>query len=333
MTHTKALPSPLHCSVLGSGTMGAQIAWSLALRTIMPQEQGGANTTVTLWGRSQQSLERAMERIIEAGDFMQSQGLIGQAEKQQTLDTITCTTHMPRAVAQSHFIIEAVAEDITLKQDILHQAERHAPCEAVVSSTTSAIGATDIQRALDRPQNFVVAHYIQPAHLMAVVEVVRGEHSDPQTGQWVTDLLTSCGKSPVDCPDIPGFFFARIQHAILRECVAMVQKGLMSPTDCDTLLKGYGARLPAMGAFEHADLAGIDLILSPAAQAVWQDLSNITNPKATIMGKMLSKGHTGMASGQGFYGWTNQSAADFKENRDKEIVRRAKINAGGDVTL
>ena len=307
--------------------MGAEIALSLALR------QGG-DTSVTLWGRSQHSLDNAKVRIEQAGNFMVAEHLIDTATKQQALDIITYTTHMQQASHQADFIIEAVAEDIALKQDILKQAEIYVPSQAVLSSTTSAIGAGDMQSVLQRPENFVIAHYAQPAHLVAVVEVVLGEKSDVKTGEMVTEILTSCGKKPVNCPDIPGFFWARIQHAILRECVSMVERGLMRPADCDTILKsGYGSRLPAMGSFEHADLAGIDLILSPAAQQVWQDLSNISNPMDTIMGNMLAQGNTGMRSGQGFYNWADGKADTFKQKRDQEIVKRAKINAGGEIVI
>ena len=317
----------LQCAVLGSGTMGSQIALSLCLR------QSGV-TQVTLWGRSQTSLDNAKSRIAEAADFMVQQGLLAPENKQQCLQSIAYTTDMAAATAQADFIIEAVSEDITLKQTILQQAESHASADAVLSSTTSALGAGDIQSVLNHPERFVVAHYAQPAHLVAVVEVIMGKDTDSSVAEKVTQLLNSCGKMPVDCPDIAGFFWARIQHAILRECVSMVERGIMTPADCDNVLKnGYGSRLPAMGSFEHADLAGIDLILSPAAQEVWKDLSNVSDPTQTMMGKMLASGDTGMASGKGFYDWNDKTVEDFKANRDKEIVRRAKINAGGEVKL
>ncbi len=319
--------APLHCAVLGSGTMGAGIALSLALRS-------GADTTVCLWGRCTQSLQKAQNRIADAAVFMCEQGLIDHSQKHHALKAIDYTTHMPSAVQSAHFVIEAVTEDIALKHHILTSAEPYVTTDTILSSTTSALSATDIQSALTHPERFVIAHYAQPAHLVAVVEVVLGKQSTVDAGQKVTDVLNSCGKKPVYCPDIAGFFWARIQHAILRECVSMVERGLMQPADCDTILKsGYGARVPAMGAFEHADLAGLDLMLSPAAQSVWQDLSNISDPTQTVMGKMLANGDVGMSSGKGFYRWNTDTVSAFKQTRDKEIVRRVKICAGGEVHM
>ncbi|MDA4848368.1 3-hydroxyacyl-CoA dehydrogenase family protein [Hoeflea poritis] len=310
------------CTVLGPGTMGAQIALSLAL--------GGA--TVRLWGRRAEALSPAMERCGEGFDFLAAEGLADPSERTQILTRITPSPGLPGAVEGAGFVIEAAAEDIAVKQDLLAQAEAAARSDAILSSTTSALSASAIQSALKRPGNFCIAHYAQPAHLVELVEVVPGAKSSDQAVKVTTDLLLATGKTPVLCPDIPGFLWARIQHAVLREFASLVGKGLVTPEACDTILKiGYASRLPAMGAFEHADLAGLDLINSDAAKAVWADLSNVTDPGETPVGALLEEGKLGMKSGQGFYNWRERNPEDFKATRDAEIVRRVKINRGGRV--
>ncbi|MBF9052114.1 3-hydroxyacyl-CoA dehydrogenase family protein [Roseobacter sp. HKCCD9010] len=303
--------------MLGAGTMGAQIALSLAL--------GGAE--VRLWARQAESLEAALERCGDGFDFLSREGLVAPADRQAVLGRIGVQTGMGAAVAGAGFVIEAAAEDLIVKQDLLSRAEGVAAPEAVLSSTTSALSASDIQSALAQPENFCVAHYAQPAHLVELVEVVPGKATADRTTAFTTAILMDTGKTPVLCPDIPGFLWARIQHAVLREFAALVGQGLVTVEACDTILKvGYASRLPAMGAFEHADLAGLDLINSDAAKAVWADLSNAADPGETPVGTLFAEGKLGMKSGEGFYDWTTRDPDAFKAKRDAEIVRRVKIN-------
>ena len=302
------------CAVLGAGTMGAQIALALAV--------GGAK--VRLWGRRREALPDARARIDAAAAFLAAQRLQDQAQAIAD-EHIAVTDEFEEAVRDAGFIIEAVAEDIAIKQSVLGMAEVACQGEAILSSTTSAISASNIQAALSYPDRFCIAHYAQPAHLIALVEVVPGEKTVTRTTDKVVSLLRNTGKAPVLCPDIPGFLWARIQHAVLREFASLVGKGIVTPEACDTILKqGYAWRLPAMGAFEHADLAGLDLMNGDAAKEVWADLSNVSDPAETPVGQLFAKGHTGMGSGRGFYDWTVRDAEEFKAQRDLEIVRRIR---------
>lgn len=304
--------------------MGAQIALSLAL--------GGAR--VRLWGRGKESLPEAEARMGEAFDFLAAAGLADAGAKPDVQARISTTGSLADAVAGADFAIEAVAEDMAVKQQLLRQAEAHAEPHTVLSSTTSALSATALQSVLERPRNFCIAHYAQPAHLVKLVEIVPGDASGEPAVDFTTRLMRETGKTPVRCPDIPGFLWARIQHAVLREFASLVGRGLVTPEACDTILKeGYAARLPAMGAFEHADLAGLDLMNGDAAKAVWADLSNVSDPADTPVGELFAKGHTGMRSGRGFYDWSERDPEQFKRHRDEEIVRRVKIQAGGEVKL
>ncbi|WP_208990700.1 3-hydroxyacyl-CoA dehydrogenase family protein [Pseudovibrio sp. Tun.PSC04-5.I4] len=310
------------CAIIGAGTMGTHIAFSLAL--------GGAE--VCVWDRPEADLEDSAKRAEQAFDFVVEQGLAKAEDKNTVLGRMSYTHDMKEAAAPAGFIIEAVLEDLGIKQAILKQAEEYCSDEAILSSTTSALSSTAIQAALKKPGRFCIAHYAQPAYLVKLVEVVPGEQTDEAVTAAVTKLLNDTDKTPVLCPDIPGFLWARIQHAVLREFVSLVDRGLVSPEACDTILKqGYACRLPAMGAFEHADLAGLDLMNGDAAKAVWADLYNVNDPAETSVGKLFAEGHTGMRSGQGFYNWKERNPDQFKRDRDAEIVRRVKIMAGAKV--
>lgn len=305
------------CAILGTGTMGAQIALSLAL--------GGLS--VTIWGRRAAALPQALAACAEGFDLLAEQGLAEPQARAETLERIVPCTDMAEAVGGRGFVLEAITEDLTLKQTLLCQAETLAPKEAVLSSTTSALSAGALQEPLARPENFCVAHYAQPAHLMELVEVVAGEKTAKQVCAFTQELLRHTGKVPVLCPDITGFLWARLQHAVLRECATLVGRGLVSAQDCDRVLKqGYAVRLPAMGPFEHADLAGLDLMNGAAAKAVWADLSTLSDPSETPVGTLFAQGHCGMSTGQGFYDWHQRDAEAFRRARDQEIIRRLKIN-------
>ncbi|MTI18222.1 3-hydroxyacyl-CoA dehydrogenase family protein [Rhodobacteraceae bacterium RKSG542] len=313
------------CAVLGTGTMGVQIAFSLAF--------GGK--PVALWGRRAEALEKAKETFVDIFDFLVGEGLAAASEKEGVLARLTCTSDLASAVKNASFVIEAIVEDFNQKQSIFKEVEALSSPETIIASTTSALCARDLQNGLARPEKFCVAHYIQPAHLMALVEVVPGDQSSEETTAALTKLLEETGKAPVRCPDIPGFLFARIQHVILREFADLVGKGLVTAEACDTIMRqGYAARLPAMGPFEHADLSGLDLQNSAGANAVWADLCTASSPSQTPVGDLfLKEGHTGMRSGQGFYNWKERDQDVFKAERDKEIVRRMKINKGGRIVM
>ena len=311
-------------AVLGAGTMGTQIALSLAL--------GGVE--VNLWARRRASFAEAGSRISAAIDLLADHGLVEPDRKASIISRISCEPDLEAAVAGREFVIEAIAEDLALKQRLICRAERSTEPESVLSSTTSAISPTEIQSPLSDPSRFCVAHYAQPAHLVQLVEVVPGSATSNETTDFTIGYLEKTGKSAVLCPDIPGFLWARIQHAVLREFASLVGQGLVTPEACDRVLKeGYAARLPAMGAFEHADLAGLDLLTGAAARAVWEDLSNVRDPSETPVGKLHSQGHTGMKSGLGFYDWKKRDAEQFKLQRDEEIIRRTKLQRGGKVVL
>jgi 3-hydroxybutyryl-CoA dehydrogenase len=120
---------------------------------------------------------------------------------------------------------------------------------------------------------------------------------------------------------------------VLRELVHMVGRGDVTPETCDTVVKyGYASRLPAMGPFEHADLAGLEL-MGDQAREVWPDLATADAPDDGPIGELRERGWTGMAAGRGFYDWTIRDPDAFRLERDREIVRRLKITRGGEVVL
>ena len=311
-------------AVLGAGTMGAQIALAFAM--------GGV--PVSLWGRRPEALRDASERISRDWGFLVSEDLANREDEGAVFKRLKFESGLESAVEGAGFVIEAISEDIESKRRLLRRAQLASDENALLSSTTSAIRAGDLQAELGNSELFCIAHFAQPAHIVSLVEVVPGDRTSESAAAATSELLESIGKVPVECPDIPGFLWARIQHAVLREFASLVGKGLATPEACDKILKlGYAARLPAMGAFEHADLAGLKLLNGDAAKAVWADLSNVSDPAETPVGQLFERGFEGMSSGRGFYDWNARDPEEFKKERDREIVRRMKILSGAEVRL
>jgi len=310
-------------TVLGTGAMGPGIALDFALQGFQ----------VNLVGRSAESLGRGQRAVEAALETVVAEGLVSAKEAGAALARISFTTDRAGAVREAQYLVEAVAEDLGLKQKLFAELDREASPDAVLTSTTSGLSPTVIAAGMGRPGRFVVTHYAQPAHLMIVVEVVPGIRTDPATVELACEVLRRTGHLPVVCQDVPGFIWSRLQMAILRECLALVRRGVATPHDIDTVMKfGYAHRLPAMGPFEHADLAGLDLIAVVAGN-VWPDLDCAADPLAGPVGELIGQGRLGMKSGQGFYDWTARDPEEFRRERDREIIRRRKILRGGRVVL
>lgn len=310
-------------AVVGSGVMAAGIAASLLSST----EQ------VSLWGRRDEGVAGARARARDALATLIGAGLVERSQAEAAFERSTWTTDLTEAVSTATFVVEAVTEELELKRALLREVEQLVPPETVLTSTTSALSPTLLADGLERPDRFAVAHYAQPAHLMMLVEVVPGTKTSAATLDEIDQVLAASGKMPARCADIPGFVFSRLQQALLREFVHLVERGDVTPETCDTVLKyGFAHRLPAMGTFEHADLAGLDL-MGEIARHVWPDLACASDPDSTLLGRMRGEGRTGMAAGQGFYDWKTRDAAAFRAGRDEEIVRRLRLLRGGEVVL
>jgi 3-hydroxybutyryl-CoA dehydrogenase len=300
--------------VIGTGQMGPGIALSFAL----------AGYPVVLSGRSPERLARAGSDIDAALVVMVEQGMLTADEGRDARGRITAEVGVGAAARSTH-VVEAIAEDLSLKREVLAAVERLAPATALLASTTSALSPTALQRDLQRPERLVVTHYIRPAHLMPMCEVVWGSATSEDTIQRACSVLERCGIRPVLCRDVPGFVFNRLHLALVREALALLRDGVAPLADIeDTVKLGFGARFPAMGPFEYLDLSGLDLIATVAA-AVYPHLDCSRDAGSGPLADNIALGRLGMKAGRGFHEWPGDSPAAFVRRRDEEIIRRRKI--------
>jgi 3-hydroxybutyryl-CoA dehydrogenase len=217
------------------------------------------------------------------------------------------------AVAGADIVIEAVPEDLALKQRVLAAVEAAAPAHALLASNTSVIPITRIMEPLVDKTRAMGTHWWNPPHLIPLVEVVQTRDTGDAAVAAMIGLLASIGKKPVHVrKDVPGFIGNRLQHAMWREAIALVESGVCDAETVDTVVKAsFGRRLAVLGPLENADLVGTDLTLA-VHEHVLADLDCSAGPQH-LLRDLVASGRLGMKAGAGFRTWTEaqrQEVAD-----------------------
>ena len=219
--------------VLGTGAMAPEIAVALA----------AAGHRVTVAGRSPERAADAAGRAVARGG---APGAIGSAEIR------------PDALAGADLVVETIAEDLEAKRDLLRRVEPWLADGAIVASNTSGLRIADLADALARPGRLAGLHFLKPAHLTAVVEVVAGPATDDASIGALRHLAARMGKAPLVSADVPGFIWNRIQFAVLRECLHMLEEGVADAAAIDAAMSdGLAPRWMAAGPLATADLGGL----------------------------------------------------------------------------
>jgi len=200
-------------------------------------------------------------------------------------------------------VVECVIEDLPVKQKLFNKLVTYSPANIPLTSNSSGFPISWIGEGLVTQQRMLGLHFFMPAHIIPLVEIVSSAETDPSITQHVTEIMKLLGKRPVHVKrDIPGFLANRLQHALIREAISLVEKGIATPEDIDTAVQyGFGFRYAAAGPLLQKDLSGLD-ILCTVATSIYPDLCNDKVPSAYLTDKVAS-GHTGMKSMKGFYDW------------------------------
>jgi 3-hydroxybutyryl-CoA dehydrogenase len=219
-------------------------------------------------------------------------------------------------------VMDCIAEDLDQKAALLCRFERSLARGALFISTTSGLSITEMGRRSGVGKLLAGAHFWNPPHLMPLVEVIRGEQTPDSVMDRVCALIEDIGKIPVRVErDVPGFVGNRLQHAMWREAIHLVESGVATPADIDRIARlTFSLRLPAVGPFENMDLVGLDLVKA-IEDYLFPDLATAdrTQPPVT---KRLTSGDLGMKSGRGFYDWQTRDPDELLERRDRQIVRQ-----------
>lgn len=224
-------------------------------------------------------------------------------------------------------VIEAVPEVLSLKQQIFAELERLAKPETPLCSNSSALPISAIGKGLKTQQRMVGTHYFMPAHLVPAVEVVCSDQTDPAVADRVSEMMRSVGKVPIRVKkDLPGFLINRLQHAVSREALKLVDQGITTPADVDAAVRfGFGFRYIAAGPCLQRDHAGLD-VHHAAAQSIYPDLCNDSVP-SEILSERVASGAVGMKAGRGFYDWTPETIAAEKKRYEALLLAASSLLA------
>ena len=238
-------------AVIGAGLMGHGIAQIFAL----------SGRAVWLNDLEEPMLQQAVGNIQNNLNTLVKIGLVTAENVDPALARIKTTTSLEQAAASADYVVEAVIENLELKQSIFKRLDSICRPETILSTNTSVISITEIASQATNKARIVGTHFWNPPHLIPLVEVIPGEDTAPETVSKAFNLLKELGKHPVRVKrDVPGFVGNRLQHALWREAISIVDQGIAEAAEVDEVVKmGFGMRLPVLGPLENADLVGLEL--------------------------------------------------------------------------
>jgi len=261
-------------------------------------------------------------------DMPSLQKVLDQIKAASSSGKISYESDLARAVREADFVIEAVPERLELKQRVFAELDRLAPPAAILASNTSGIPITRLQEAVARKARVVGMHWSNPPHVIPMVEVIAGEHTDPAVAERTRRLVADCGLIPVLVgKEVPGFVHNRLLYAVLREAVSLVEKGVVSPEELDKCFKwGLGLKLAVIGPMELLDVAGLD-VYAAVAGYLNADLDNIARVPDYIAEKVQAE-RFGMKTGEGIYRYTPQKLGALRAERAAKLLAVRKTLEG-----
>ena len=301
--------------IIGSGLMGSGIAACSAL---------AGNKTV-LVDINPDQLERGLKSARANIAELLENGLAEEDQARKAEELISTAPDYEEFRDSASLVIEAVVENLELKQKLFARMDQVFPPEVPLLSNTSGLRITDIALLTSHPQRTVTSHFWFPGHPVPLVEVVVGDRTDLSVACAVRDTLKSWGKAAVLVKrDLPGQLANRILQAVIREAVNIVEIGLAEPEDIDTAVKmGMGIRMPVWGPLEHIEAAGLDLCLN-VQRTVLPEISSRTTP-SPVMEQLVENGNLGYKSGRGFYDWSVKDMDKLAGTRNDFIIMARKF--------
>ncbi len=301
-------------AVIGAGQIGQAAAVEFAL----------GDYEVRLHSRSSESLARGLLGIRGILEKMMGLRIVTADQAHQAETRIKTDGNLRNTVKNAQVVFEAVYEDLELKQHIFRELDRHCQNDAVMVSGTSTLSLSAIASATTSPERVVLANASNPPYLVPLVEILRNTETSDETVNTLCALLRKIGKKPVVIQkEVPGFVANRLQVALLREALHLIEEGIVTAHDIDLILRSsIGRRWAVAGIFEVFDISGQDLTLA-ASSYLMPYLSNATEP-SRVLGDKVAEGKLGVKSGEGFYPWTPTTADALQQRIAHALVEIEK---------
>jgi 3-hydroxybutyryl-CoA dehydrogenase len=290
-------------AVIGAGLMGHGIAQVFALH----------GHTVAVYDSHDGNLRTLKDRI--------SANLHDLGEDTGAVSRVTPHGDLAQALRDADYVVEAVLEDLPLKQRLFAEIERRVRPDTILASNTSVIPITKIMEGLQRRERALGTHWWNPPYLVPLVEVIGTQWTSQAAVDWTMALHKAIGKTPVHVKkDVAGFVGNRLQHALWREAVALLEHGICDAETVDTVIKAsFGRRLAVLGPLENADLVGTDLTLA-IHKTVLPEIESRPGP-SPYLEKLVADGKLGMKTGEGFRKWTPEQQAALRAKVTQHLMK------------
>jgi len=309
-----------HVAVLGPGRIGRQIALAFALGgcrvSLVDLKDRPAGEAAAVFADARREIARdlrlmAEEGVIPAGDVAPALARLEDRIGLEGLDAC-------------EFVQEALPELLDLKREILGRVSARVTPEAIIASTSSTISPGHLVDSVRGGERFLVVHWLNPAHIIPLVEVVASRATDPGVVERTIAALEKLGKVPVRCADSPGFIGPRMQALLMNEAVRLVEEGVATPEDVDRAFRaGMGFRYATIGIFEFIDWGGVD-VLHRASGFLAKTLGEDRFRPARLVEEKIARNELGSKTGRGFFDYSGDRREAFETAKVRALLRQLR---------
>jgi 3-hydroxybutyryl-CoA dehydrogenase len=309
-----------HVAVLGPGRIGRQIALAFALGgsrvSLVDVKDRPAGGAATVFADARREIRRDLTLMAE-------EGVIEGDEIAPALERIEERIGLD-GLGDCGYVQEALPEIVDLKRDVLGRVSARVAPEAIIASTSSTISPRHLADAIRGAERFLVVHWLNPAHIIPLVEVVPGRATAAAVVERTIAFLEELGKVPVRCADSPGFIGPRMQALLMNEAVRLVEEGVATPEDVDRAFKaGMGFRYATVGLFEFIDWGGVD-ILHRASGFLAKALGDDRFRPARLVEEKIARNELGPKTGRGFFDYAGDRRETFETAKVRALLRQLK---------
>jgi 3-hydroxybutyryl-CoA dehydrogenase len=302
-------------AIIGAGIMGVGIAQNFAQ----------AGLSVNLLDMNREILAKSVSQIATNLDLFQAYGLLRETQtailsriKTFQIDALN------QIIPQCQYLVEAVPEILEAKRNLLALIEK-ASSGVIIASNTSSFTINELNAGMHNPERVVGVHYFNPAHIIPVVEIHRGDKTGQVAVDTARELMLKIGKKPVLVrKTLPGFIVNRLTGALEREIDYLLDQGVVSPEELDVAIKGsIGFRMACLGPQETEDMIGLDTAML-VSRRIYKVLSNSTEPSSQLVEK-VQKGELGIKSGKGWYDYKGKTSNEVLNENNKKLLQQLAV--------